>query len=86
MTIISGCCTRLYNKGISENPILREWYNCDVFSKIEQHFREENGVEQVNFMYDFLIEVVAKWQQKGKMRSDISSEMVMAIFGAARKF
>lgn len=69
-------------KGISENPILREWYNREVFSKLEQRFREENGIEQVHFMYDFFLEVVAKWQGEGKMRNDISAEMIMAIFGA----
>lgn len=69
-------------KGISENPILREWYNREVFSKIEQHYREENGIEQVNFIYDFFLEVVIKWQEEGKMRRDISAEMIMAIFGA----
>lgn len=67
-------------KGISENPILREWYNRDVFGKIEQHYREENGIEQVSFMYDFFIEVVKKWQDDGKMRSDIDADMIMAIF------
>lgn len=72
----------LNNKGISENPILREWYNRDVFSKIEQRYREENGIEQIHFMYDFFIDVVAKWQAEGKMRSDIKAEMIMAIFAA----
>lgn len=69
-------------KGINENPILREWYNRDVFSKIEQHFREENGIETSHFMYDFFIEMVKKWQDEGKMRKDIDSETIMAIFAA----
>jgi hypothetical protein len=38
--------------GINSNPILKEWYNRDVFSKIEQHYREENGLEHIHFMYD----------------------------------
>ncbi len=69
-------------QGIMENPILREWYNRDVFSKIEQSFREENAVEHVDFLYDCFIDVVLKWQREGKMRGDISPEMIMAIFGA----
>lgn len=69
-------------KGISESPILREWYNRDVFNKIEQHFREESGIEKSHFMYDFFIEMVRKWQNEGKMRKDIDSEMIMAIFVA----
>ncbi len=69
-------------KGMSENPILREWYNRDVFSKIEQNYREENGLDNVNFMYDTFLKVVKKWQEDGKMRNDIDAEMIMAIFSA----
>lgn len=69
-------------EGISENPILREWYNRDVFSKIEQRFRKENGIGQVNFLFEFFMEVITKWQSEGKMRSDINPEMIMAIFSA----
>jgi AcrR family transcriptional regulator len=73
---------QLNNQGILSNPILREWYNKDVFNKIEAKYREENGLEKVNFMYDAFIDVVKKWQADGKMRSDIESEMIMALFGA----
>ena len=38
-------------KGMSKNPILKEWYNKDVFSRIEQKYREEKGIEHVDFMY-----------------------------------
>jgi AcrR family transcriptional regulator len=69
-------------EGILSSPILREWYNKDVFAKIEQKYREENGLEHVDFMYDFFIEVVKKWQAEGKLRDDIDSEMIMAIFAA----
>lgn len=69
-------------QGMLENPILREWYNGDAFRKIEQNFREESGVNHVDFLYGSFIEVVGKWQEAGKMRSDISAEMIMAMFGA----
>lgn len=69
-------------KGMSENPILKEWYNKDVFSRIEQKYREEKGIEHVDFMYDSFIHVVEKWQREGKMRKDINSGMIMAIFTA----
>lgn len=69
-------------RGIRANPILREWYNREVFSKIERKYREQNGMEQIRFMYDVFIEVVKKWQDAGKMRKDIDPEMIMAIFGA----
>lgn len=67
-------------QGMSDHPILKEWYTRDVFMKIEQNFREQNGLEQVDFLYDSFIKVVEKWQRERKMRNDISAEMIMAIF------
>ena len=61
---------------------MREWYNREVFSKIERAYREEHAMEHVDFLYDCFIDVVRKWQREGKMRSDLDAEMIMAIFGA----
>lgn len=69
-------------QGMNSNPILREWYNREVFNRIEQSYREENALDQVDFLYDSFIEVVRKWQNEGKMRRDIKAEMIMAIFAA----
>ncbi len=69
-------------EGMGSNPILRQWYNRDVFNKIERSFREEKGMDSVAFLYDSFIEVVKKWQSEGKMRKDIDADMIMAIFGA----
>jgi AcrR family transcriptional regulator len=68
--------------GMSANPILREWYNRDVFAKIERNFREADGLASVEFMYGSFITVVQQWQDQGKMRRDIGPEMIMAIFTA----
>lgn len=69
-------------KGMNTNPILREWYNTDVFGKIERHFRDKNGLQHVHFMYDSFSEIIKRWQTEGKMRDDIDSEFIMAIFTA----
>lgn len=69
-------------QGINANPLLRQWYNRDVFSKIERNYRQEKGIEHFDFMYDGFIDIVIKWQAGGKMRSDIDSTMIMAIFTA----
>jgi len=69
-------------KGMKSNPILNEWYNKDVFDKIEQHFRKDKGMERLDFMYYDFSEIIKKWQADGKMRSDIDSRMIMAIFTA----
>jgi len=69
-------------EGINSNPILREWNNKAVASKIEQLYREENGIQVVDFLYDSFHELVKKWQEQGKMRKDIDSKMIMMIFAA----
>lgn len=68
--------------GMNSNPILREWYKKDVFGKLEQQYREENGIKYVDFLYNTFIEVVKKWQLEGKMRDDIDCEHIMAMFAA----
>lgn len=68
--------------GMNSNPILRQWYNRDVFSKLEQHYREENGIKYVDFLYNSFLELVKKWQAERKMRDDIDCELIMVIFTA----
>lgn len=68
--------------GMNSNPILMEWYNKDVFNKVEQQYREENGNKAVDFLYDSFIELIKKWQAEGKIRNDIDCEMVMAFFSS----
>lgn len=68
--------------GMNANPILREWYNKDVFNKLEQHYREEKGIKYVDFLYNIFIELIKKWQDEGKMRDDIDCAFIMAMFTA----
>lgn len=64
------------------NPILAQWYNKKVFTKIERIYREQHGLDAVDFLYDFFLELIGKWQAQGKMRNDIEPKMIMAIFTA----
>jgi len=66
--------------GMKANPILREWYNKVVFDKIEQVYREEKGIDAVDFLYDSFLTLVEQWQAQGKMRTDIDSKMIMMLF------
>jgi AcrR family transcriptional regulator len=77
-----GQFLELNMRGMMANPILRQWYHPDVFSKIEKVFREEDGLEAMDFLYRDFIVLVESWQREGKMRADIRSDMIMAIFGA----
>lgn len=69
-------------KGMKANPVLKEWYNKSVFNKIEQIYREENGLKDFDFLYDSFYEIILKWQEEGKMRRDIDSKIIMTIFAA----
>jgi AcrR family transcriptional regulator len=69
-------------RGMNSNPILKEWYNREVFHKIERNFREEKGLDSVDFLHGSFIEIVKKWQTERKIRNDIDAEMIMAIFTA----
>lgn len=68
--------------GIKSNPILREWYNKSVFEKLEQVYREENGIDTVDFLYDNFLELITLWQKQDKIRKDIDSKMIMLVFAA----
>jgi AcrR family transcriptional regulator len=68
--------------GIKDNPILSQWYNREVFAKIERLYREENGGELLDLLYADTFALVKAWQAQGRMRSDIDSRMIMAIFAA----
>lgn len=79
---VVGEMLKLNVEGTKANPILREWYNRNVFEKLEQAYREENGVDNVDFLYDSFLELITLWQQQGKMRKDIDSKMIMMVFAA----
>lgn len=68
--------------GMNSNPILRQWYNKDVYGKLEHLYREENGIDQVDFLYDDFAELFKQWQADGKIRDDIDIELIMAFFTA----
>jgi AcrR family transcriptional regulator len=73
---------RLNREGIDENPILREWYQSEEFRKIQQTYREEHAIDSLDFLYDAFLTLVRRWQDEGKMRTDIDSRMIMMIFAA----
>ena len=74
--------TALNVRGMEADPILRQWFDPRVSGKLERLFREENGIDSVDFFYDMFLDLVRKWQAEGKMRSDIDSEMIMMCFAA----
>ena len=64
------------------HPILRQWYDPEMFVHIERAFRSADELSAVDFLYRDFKALVERWQDEGRMRSDISSGMIMAMFGA----
>lgn len=80
--VVMETMMKMNYEGMLENPILREWYNRELFHKMEKSFIEKQGLESVDFMYTGFLEVVKFWQETGVMRSDIEADMIMALFGS----
>lgn len=69
-------------EGMLKNPILKQWYNPEVYAKIEKLYKDEDVLQGMEFLYREYLELVNRWQREGKMRSDISGGMIMALFEA----
>lgn len=68
---------------ISSNLILREWYNKDLYSRMEKWFQEEKSNELMGeIIQTYLSEFILKWQQEGKIRSDLEVGMILALFNS----
>ena len=74
--------TMNYN-GISSNPILKEWYNKDLFQKLEKEFHASGGIKSIEkLMNSDTIELIKKWKAEGKIRTDLEDELILALFNA----
>jgi AcrR family transcriptional regulator len=76
--------TKFLTRNITEmnsNLILREWYNRELFTKLEQYFYKQGGLDSIDeLMHSGRSELVKKWKNEGKIRNDIDDEMICAIF------
>jgi AcrR family transcriptional regulator len=65
---------------MNSNPILKEWYNRDLFNKLKQYFYERGGMERIDeFMHSGKTELNKKWRAEGKIRKDLSDELISAM-------
>jgi AcrR family transcriptional regulator len=78
--------TKLVTKNISDinsNLILKEWYNKELFSKLEQYVYEQGGLESIDeFIHSGKIELIKKWKAAGKIRDDLDDAMIIAILNS----
>lgn len=71
-----------YN-GINSNPILKEWYNRELFIRLEKEFYEEGGIKKIEeLMNSDTIALIRKWKCDGKIRNDLDDDLILAIFKA----
>jgi len=69
-----------YVNNMSSNRILGEWYNRELFSKLEQYFYQQNGMQSVDdFMHKDIAELIKKWKSEGKLRNDIDDDLILAL-------
>lgn len=61
------------------NRILKEWYNREVFRKLEKHFRENPSIDD-DSIRNFFVGLLKKWKAEGKIRSDLDDGLLAAIF------
>ncbi|WP_312648260.1 TetR/AcrR family transcriptional regulator [Aminipila sp.] len=70
-------------KGMNSNPILKEWYNRDLFSKLEKEFYQEGGIVEVyELMNSSTAELIKKWKVEKKIRNDLDDEFILSLFNS----
>ncbi len=70
-------------KVMQSNPIMKEWYNRDVYSKIERYFDEQGGMGSIQeFLNSGQTELIQQWKAEGKIRNDLDDDLIGAIFTA----
>ena len=67
----------------SANKILKEWYNKELFVKLEQHYDEYSELERIDEMLsDWRVAMIRRWRSEGKLRGDLEDGLILAIFKA----
>jgi len=69
-----------YIDTVNSNRILGEWYNRELFSKLERYFYQQGGTQSINdFMHNDIAVLIRHWKSEGKLRKDIEDDMILAI-------
>jgi AcrR family transcriptional regulator len=80
VTFVTKMVTQNINS-MNSNMILKEWYNKELFSKLEKYFYEKHGLESIDeLMRSGKMFLIKKWKAEGKIRDDLDDEMIGAIF------
>ena len=70
-------------KGMNSNPILKLWYNRDLFNKLEKDFYENDGMKSIQEMTNSgMMMAIKNWKALGKLRNDLDDNFILAIFNS----
>lgn len=74
---------KLNLNGMNSNPILKEWYNRDLFSKLEKEFYQEGGIGDIyKLINSSTAELIKKWKVEKKIRDDLDDEFILGLFNS----
>jgi AcrR family transcriptional regulator len=80
LVTVSSKIMMQYIDNMHSNRILGEWYNRDLFSKLERYFYQQNDMQKYNdFMHNDIANLIKKWKSEGKLRKDIDDDLILAI-------
>ncbi|MFZ2539049.1 MAG: TetR/AcrR family transcriptional regulator [Oscillospiraceae bacterium] len=67
--------------GMRSNPILKEWYNREFFSKLEREFYKQGGIEKSieGVMNSTTEKMFIKWKSEGKIRQDLNDAFISTL-------
>jgi hypothetical protein len=83
LVTLSSKMMKQYIDVMNSNRILGEWYNRELFSKLERYYYQQNGIQSINdFMYGNIAIMIKKWKSEGNLRTDIDDGLILAILSS----
>ena len=67
---------------VRSNPILKAWYDRELFSKLEKEFYKESKDRNFDLTYNSLAELIKKWKVEKRIRTDLDDEFILALFNS----
>jgi AcrR family transcriptional regulator len=72
-----------YITATNSNRILKEWYNRELFSKLERYFYQQNGLHSIDdLIHNDIAALIKNWKAEGRIRKDIDDDLILAILSA----
>ena len=66
---------------MNTNKILCEWYNKDLFEKLEKFFMEKGGMKRIEEMSKSgIVALIKQWRDNGMIKTDLDDDMIYTIF------